>query len=129
MNKTTIGRIVHFWEPESRAYCPALVTRVHTEAVVDVTVFPNGRLPYTRSPVSLFAKLEDCQVAEGFVAFWPPREGPALEGSPYRAQSNPPLRETDPLGDPLPDEDAEPPAGEPDPLEARDDDGASAVPT
>lgn len=82
----SIGRIVYVIGPDAASngasVAPAIITRVWSEDLVNVTIFPDGGAPLSRTSVKLYA---DEDAARGITlsdvrfppnqAFWPPRIG------------------------------------------------------
>lgn len=82
----SIGRIVHVIGPDAESngakVAPAVITRVWSEDLVNVTIFADGAAPVTRTSVKLYASEDE---ARGITlhdhrfppnqAFWPPRVG------------------------------------------------------
>lgn len=84
--RPSIGRFVHVIGPDAESngakVAPAVITRVWSEDMVNVTIFPDGAAPVPRTSVKLYA---DENAARGITladyrfppnqAFWPPRVG------------------------------------------------------
>lgn len=83
----SIGRIVHVIGPDAEsngaAVAPAIITRVWSEDLVNVTIFPDGAAPVARTSVRLYADEDEAHRQAGASArsaasnqaFWPPRVG------------------------------------------------------
>lgn len=79
----TIGRIVHVLgipaESNGSTVAPAVVTRVWSNDLLNVTVFPDAAAPVPATSVRLFDNENDARAASTereypqTVAFWPPR--------------------------------------------------------
>lgn len=84
--KPSIGRFVHVIGPDAEsngAYvASAVITHVWSDDLVNVTIFPDGAMPLSRTSVKLYASEDE---ARGITlndvrfppnqAFWPPRVG------------------------------------------------------
>lgn len=74
--KPTVGRIVHFrsltGESFNGTHDPqaAIITRVWSESVVNLTVFPDAGTPFSETSVTFLQS----DLNEPRSAFWPPRE-------------------------------------------------------
>lgn len=68
--KPTVGRIVHFYDNTMDEPQAAIITRVHTDHLVNVSVFPDGERHHNARVVT--------SVHDGPAASpnwcWPPRE-------------------------------------------------------
>lgn len=82
----TIGRIVHVIGPDAESngakVAPGVITRVWSDDLINVLIFPDGVAPMARTSVKLYASEDE---ARGITladhrfppnqAFWPPRVG------------------------------------------------------
>jgi hypothetical protein len=81
-----IGRIVHVIGPDAESngarVAAAVITRVWSEDLVNVTIFPDGGAPISRTSIKLYADEDEARsITYADVrylpnqAFWPPRVG------------------------------------------------------
>lgn len=79
VQKPSIGRIVlvpmHPADNNGQATAPAIITRVWSQGLVNVRVFPDdSAITFVRTSVSLFEDDEDASAVTGLhTAWWPPR--------------------------------------------------------
>lgn len=90
--KPSIGRIVHYKERSPSGgdgeggygrdvewngskVAPALITRVWSDTCVNLTIFPDNGVPYTRTSVYLLADeaAADSPAGGSIRCYWPPR--------------------------------------------------------
>jgi uncharacterized protein (DUF2132 family) len=76
--KPSIGRVVHFLRGTQVKPSPAIVTYVHSDVLVNVTVFKDCAAPdFATSVKFVETEAEARDVVDlnqaGAVAFWPPR--------------------------------------------------------
>lgn len=71
MTKPTIGRIVHFIEHDGAKPVPAVITEVHSDTCVNLSVIPNQhhKSPYLVTSVTTYEGSQPRWM-------WPPREDP-----------------------------------------------------
>lgn len=74
----SVGRIVHVTGPRAESngatVAPAIITRVWSDGMVNVTAFPDSSAPITLTSVNLYADEEAAGPAGStHRAFWPPR--------------------------------------------------------
>ena len=69
-NKPSVGRIVHYYGASGDGPHAAIVTAVHSDTLVSLTVFPDGGLASPQANVVQ----SDAAYANGFSRWeWPPR--------------------------------------------------------
>lgn len=69
MAKPSIGRIVHFRSLQNDV-CPAIITRVFTDTMVNLTIFPDNAMPVARTSVPFDADFKAPVTAMGSWS-WP----------------------------------------------------------
>jgi hypothetical protein len=76
--KPSIGRIVHVFAGDSRTPTAAIITYVHSDSLVNLTMFPDRGVPTIATSVTLFEGQTQATEAldvniDRVAAFWPPK--------------------------------------------------------